>query len=187
MNQLVAVGHHRYVAVAENNLGLLVLGVKSYEESERHLLRARKLFEALSDDLRSAQVNDTLARLYIDTKKYAEAQNVIEQAIRVFERADGEMMLVDALITSGILAVKQHQHIDAKKNLEAACRVAEWCGDNERAGQALLILFEELSGHLEHAENIEVVGKLKRLLATTQQTNLLTRVAKCIDQTDGSL
>ncbi len=56
------------------------------------------------------------------------------------------------------------------------------CGDNERAGQALLILFEELSNRLEPAENIQVVEKLKRLLATTQQTNLLTRVKKCIDQ-----
>jgi len=179
------VGHFRHVAIVENNIGLLLLGVRFYEESEEHLLRARRIFEALSDNLRRAQVNDTLARLYIDTSKYSEAQQAIEQAIGVFELADGEMLLAETLITSGILAVKQQQHGIAKKSFEAAYRVAERCGDNERAGQALLIMFEELSSRLEYAESIEVVGKLKRLLATTQQTNLLTRVAKCIDQVDG--
>jgi DNA-binding winged helix-turn-helix (wHTH) protein/Tfp pilus assembly protein PilF len=182
IDQFVALGHYRYVAIVENNIGLLLLGVKSYKESEEHLLRARRIFEGLSDNLRSAQVNDTLARLYIDTSKYSEAQQTIDQAIEVFELADGEMLLAEALITSGILAVKQQRHSIAKKRFEAACRVAERCEDNECAGRALLIMFEELSGRLEPAENIEVVGKMKKLLATTQQTNLLTRVAKCIAQ-----
>ena len=182
IDQFAALGHYRYVAIVENNIGLLLLGVKSYKESEEHLLRARRIFEGLSDNLRSAQVNDTLARLYIDTSKYSEAQQAIDQAIEVFELADGEMLLAEALITSGNLAVKLQQHGTAKKRFEAACRVAERCEDNECAGRALLIMFEELSSRLEPAENIEVVGKMKRLLATTQQTNLLTRVAKCIAQ-----
>lgn len=182
IDQFAAVGQYRYAAIVENNIGLLLLGVKSYEESEGHLLRARRIFEALSDNLRSAQVNDTLASLYIDTRKYSEAQEAVEQAIKIFELADGEMLLAEALITSGILAVKRQQHGIAKKNFEAACSVAERCGDSECAGRALLIMFEELSGRLDYTENTEIVGKLKRLLATTQQTNLLTRVAKCIDQ-----
>lgn len=185
IDQFAAVGQYRYVAIVENNIGLLLMGVKSYEESEGHLLRARRIFEALSDNLRSAQVNDTLARLYIDTRKYSEAHEAIGQAIKIFELADGEMLLAEALITSGILAVKQQQYGIAKKSFEAACSVAERCGDSECAGRALLIMFEELSGRLENTEKIEVVGKLKRLLATTQQTNLLTRVAKCIEQTEG--
>ena len=82
--------------------------------------------------------------------------------------------------------MKQQQHGIAKKSFEAACRVAERCGDNECAGRALLIMFEEFSGRLEYAENIEIVEKLKRLLATTQQTSLLMRVAKCIDQVDAT-
>jgi len=186
IDQFAAVGNYRYVAIVENNIGLLLLGVKSYAESEGHLLQARRIFEALSDNLRSAQVNDTLARLYIDTSKYSEAQQAIEHAIGIFELADGEMLLAEALITSGILAMKQHQHAIAKKNFEASCRVAERCGDNECAGRALLIMFEELSDSLEPAETIEVLGKLKRLLATTQQTNLLKRVSKCIDQVGAS-
>jgi DNA-binding winged helix-turn-helix (wHTH) protein len=186
IDQFGAVGHYRYVAIVENNIGLLLLGVKSYEESEEHLLRSRRIFEALSDNLRSAQVNDTLARLYIETRKYPEAQQAIENAIETFELADGEMLLAEALITSGILAVKQLRHSIAKKSFEAACRVAERCGDNECAGRALLSMFEELSSRLEYAENVEVVGKLKKLLATTQQTHLLTRVAKCMDQIDGT-
>lgn len=96
------------------------------------------------------------------------------------------MLLAEALITAGILAVKQQQHGAAKKSFEAACRVAERCGDNECAGRALLIVFKELSGRLDYAENLEIVGKLRRLLAATQQTNLLKRVAKCIDQVNKS-
>ena len=184
INQFTAVGQYRYVAITENNIGLLLLGVKSYEESEQHLLRARGIFEVLSDNLRSAQVNDTLARLYIDTRNYSEARQAIDQAIAIFERTDGAMILAEALITSGILAVKQRQHSLAKKSFEAACNIAERCGDYECAGLALLIMFEELSDLLEPAETIEVVEKMKRLLATTQQTNLLTRVAKCIDQVE---
>jgi DNA-binding winged helix-turn-helix (wHTH) protein/tetratricopeptide (TPR) repeat protein len=182
IDQFAVVGHYRCVAIAENNIGLLLLGVKSYEESEQHLLRARRMFEALSDNLRSAEANDTLARLYIDTRNYSEARQAIDEAIAIFELADGEMILAEALITSAILAVKQQQHSLAKKNFEAACSIAERCGDYECAGRALLIMFEELSDRLEPAENIEVVGKMKRLLATTQQTNLLTRIAKCFDQ-----
>ena len=182
IDQFAALGHYRYAAIVENNIGLLLLGVKSYAESEGHLLQARRIFEALSDNLRSAQVNDTLARLYIETNKYSEGQQAIEQAIEVFELADGEMLLAEALITSGIVAMKQNQHNNAKKSFEASCRVAERCGDNECAGRALLIMFEELSDRLEYAEKIEIVGKLERLLATTQQTNLLTRAAKCIEQ-----
>ena len=177
-----AVGHHRYVAIVENNIGLLLLGVKSYKEYEAHLLRARRIFEALSDNLRGSQVYDTLARLYIETGRYAEAHEAIEQAIKIFEMADSEMLLAEALITSGILSIKRRLYTEAKRSLEAACNVAERGGDNECAGRALLIMFEELSGRLKHVENVQIVEKLKRLLATTQQTSLLLRVEKCSKQ-----
>src|SRR6185369_15409834 len=93
IDQFAAVGNYRYVAIVENNIGLLLLGVKSYAESEGHLLQARRIFEALFDNLRSASPDYTLDRLYIDTSKYSEAQQAIEHAIGIFELADGEMLL----------------------------------------------------------------------------------------------
>lgn len=180
--QFEAVGHHRYVAVVENNMGLLLLGHRSYAESEVHLLRARKLFEALSDNLRGAQVDETLARLYVGIKQYERAQEIIEQAIRVFDLADGEWILAEALTTSGIIASRLGKFSDAKKSFEAAYKISERCSDSEGAGVALLVMFEELGDRLDNAEQNQISEKLKRLLAASQQTALQIRVIKCIDQ-----
>src|SRR4029079_10876001 len=62
-----AVGHHRYCAVTQNNLGYLLLDLKRFEEAQVHLLYARRLFLEFGDEVRTAQVDDTLARLYLAT------------------------------------------------------------------------------------------------------------------------
>ena len=175
-----ALGHHRYVATVENNLGFLLLSLGSYEESEKHLLRSRKLFEALSDSIRGAQVNETLARLYTETSRYDLAQKVIERAVETLELTDGEAFLAEALTTAGVIAARQGRHGDAKKSFEAAYKVAERCGDNEGAGRALLLILEELAHHVEQAEKAQMAEKMKRLFAATQQTALLTRVKRSI-------
>jgi TolB-like protein/Tfp pilus assembly protein PilF len=173
-------GHHRNVAVAENNLGFLLLSLGAFAESEKHLLRSRRLFECFSYSIQAAQVNETLARLYIDTKQYEIAQEVIAKAVETLEFTDGEAFLAEALTTAGIVAAKQHRYIDASKRFEAAYKVAERCGDNEGAGRALLIMFEEMGHRLEQLEKTQISEKLKKLFAMTQQTALLARVEKCI-------
>lgn len=171
-----AVGHHRYVAVVENNIGLLLLSVGAVEEAEKYLLHSRRVFESFSDSFRGAQVNETLARLYIETKQYALAQQVIEWAIGTLEQTDGEAYLAEALTTAGVVAARQGQHVDAKKNFEAAYNVAERCGDNERAGLSLLIMFEEMGDQLEEVEKIQILKKLQKRFAATQQKALQARV-----------
>jgi DNA-binding winged helix-turn-helix (wHTH) protein/tetratricopeptide (TPR) repeat protein len=173
-------GHHRFAAAVENNLGFLCLSLQSHEESERHLLRSRRLFEALSDSVRGAQVNETLARLYIETKQYVLAREVIDRAVETFEDTDGEALLAEALTTSGVLAARQRRYSDAKKSFEAAYRVAERCGDSEGAGRALLIMFEEMGDCLEQVERIQIAEKLKQFFTTTQQTGLSLRVEESI-------
>jgi cation transport ATPase len=64
--------------------------------------------------------------------------------------------------------------------------VAERCGDNEGAGRALLIMFEEIGNRLERFEKIQISEKLKKLFAMTQQTALLARVEKCVAEIDGT-
>ena len=144
LHEFEAIGHHRYIAVVENNMGFLLLSVGCYEESEAHLLRSRRLFNGLSDSVREAQVNETLARLYLETKQYDMAQDAIKRSVETLELTDGEALLAEALTTSGIVARKLERPTDAKKNFEAAYKVAERCGDNEGAGRALLIMFEEM-------------------------------------------
>ena len=180
--QFEAVGHHRFVAVVENNMGLLLLGRRSYAEAERHLLRARKVFEALSDTLRGAQLNETLSRLYIATKEYKRAQELIEQAIKVFEHADAEAILAEALTTSGIVSSRLGRFSEAKRSFEAAYKISERCSDSEGAGLALLTMFEELGDQLDLSDKIQVAETLKNLLVTTQRRSLQARVERCIAQ-----
>ena len=175
-----AVGHHRYVAAVENNMGFLLLTLGAHAESENHLLRSRRLFDSFSDIVRGAQVNETLARLYIETKQYTVAQEVIERAVETLELTDGEALLAEAFTTNGVVAARLGQHSNAKKSFEAAHRVAERCGDYEGAGRALLILLEEMGDHLEQTEKIEVPQKLKALFAMSQQPAVQARVKKSI-------
>jgi len=175
-----AVGHHRYVAVVENNLGYLLLNWGSYVEAEDHLLRARRLFDGFADTLGTAQVNETLTRLYIETKQYQSAQQVIERAVEVLELTDAEAVLAEALTTGGIVAARQGRYIESKRSFEAAVNTAERCGDGEGAGRALLTMFEELGDRLDELENLQISEKLKLLLFTTQQTSLLTRVDRLL-------
>jgi DNA-binding winged helix-turn-helix (wHTH) protein/tetratricopeptide (TPR) repeat protein len=180
LHQFKAVGHHRYVAVVENNMGLLSLALRAYDESELHLLRAARLFSAFGDRLRGAQVDDNLARLYLEIGHYERAHSVINRAIGVFELADGEAILSEALRTKGVVASKLGRFSDCKSSLEASYQISERCSDGEGAGLALLIMFEEIGDQLERAEKVSIVAKLKDLLATTQQTLLKMRVEKAI-------
>ena len=180
LTEFEGVGHHRYVAVVENNLGFLLLTVGSLEESEMRLQRSRNLFENFSDPIRGAQVNETLARLYIETEQFELAQVMIEQAVETLSFTDGEALLAEALTTNGVLAIKRQNHYAAKKLLAGAYKVAERCGDNEGAGRALLVMFEELGDYLEEVERIEIAEDLKRLFSTTQQASVRSRVTKCL-------
>ena len=180
LHELEAVGHHRYVAAVENNIGFLLLLLGSHKESERHLIRSRRLFNSFSDSIRGAQVNETLARLYLATKQYSLAREVIEAAVKTLGLADGEALLAEALTTSAIVAVRMESYSEAKKNFEAAHRVAERCGDNEGAGRALLTMFEEMGSRLEKMEETQLLEELKTLLAATQQTSLHARLEGAI-------
>jgi TolB-like protein len=181
LHEFEAVGNHRYVAIVENNIGLLLLDISAYQESERHLVRSSSLFEAFSDVVRGAQVNETLARLYIATERYALAEETINKAVNILEHTDGEALLAEALTTNGLVNIKLGHFGKAKSSFQAGYNVAERCGDHEGAGRALLLLLEEFSNQLEETEKLQMSDKLKALFATTQQRALQTRVQKCIE------
>ena len=175
-----AVGNHRYVGIAENNIGFLFLTIGSYEEAEAHLLRSRSLFEAFNDLVRAAQVNETLARLYVATEQFDTGRNAIALAVETLELTDGEALLAEALTTSGVVNNKLGYKTEAKKNFEAAYRVAERCGDQEGAGRAMLLMIEEMGERLDGAEKKQISNHLTKLLSLTQQTGLRARIEKAI-------
>jgi TolB-like protein/predicted negative regulator of RcsB-dependent stress response len=180
LSQFEAVGHHRYVAVVENNLGFLLLNAGYYQESETHLLRSLRSFNFFSDSVAAAQVNETLARLNIEIKQYALAEEMIKRAVKTLELTDGEAILAEAVTTRGLVAAKQKRYTEAKKSFEAAYNIAVRCGDNEGAGRALLIMLEELESILVSSEKTQISEELKRLLATTQQKVLQARMETLI-------
>ena len=180
LEEFEAVGHHRYVAIVQNNMGLLLLSLEDYKQSQDYLLHSRKLFDGFSDSLRCAQVDETLACMYLQTKQYDLAQTAIERALQIFELADNEVLLAEALRTNGVIACKVGRYNDAQKSFEAAYKISERCSDNEGAGLALLVMFEEMGDHLEEIEKIRVAEKLKGLFASTQRTALKTRVLKSL-------
>jgi len=170
LHEFEAVGNHRYVGIVENNIGFLLLNLNAYQESECHLLRSSRLFEAFSDAVRGAQVKETLARLYVATEQYVAAQNAIKEAVQILENTDGEALLAEALTTNGLVESRLGNYVTAKNILLAACSIAERCGDYEGAGRALLIQLEELKHQLEPAEKLQVSEKLKALIVTRQAT-----------------
>ena len=180
LDQFEAVGHHRYVAIVENNLGLLLLDRRSYADAESHLLRASKLFETISDTLRRAQLSETLSRLYIRTEEYERAQELIWPAIRALEHTDAEAILAETLTTSGIVSSRLGRFTEAKRSFEGAYKISERCSDNDGAGLALLTMLEELDGRLDHSEKVQVAEMLRNLLATTQQRSLQARFERSI-------
>src|SRR6185369_7233874 len=99
LHESEAIGDHRTTATVENNYGLFFLTLKAWEESEKHLLRSRQFFEALSDKFRRAQVNETLTRLYLATNRHRDAESAIEDSIQTLESTDSEAVLCEALTT----------------------------------------------------------------------------------------
>lgn len=182
-----AIGDHRTTAIAENNLGLLLLTLGAWEESEQHLLRARRLFEALADNSRRAQVNETLTRLYVATDRYSLADQTIEEAIQVLERTAGEAILSEALITSGIVRCRLDSFGNAQKRFEAAYNISERCGDREGARRALLSMYDEMGDRLGLDELSQIVGKLKKLQEITEASSLVEQVKGTIDQIEALL
>lgn len=180
LHEFAGVGNHRYVGIAENNIGFLLLTLGYYQEAEAHLLYSRSLFEAFDDLVRAAQVNETLARLYIATEQFELGLNAITLAVKTLELTDGEALLAEALTTSGLVNHKLGHETESKKNFEAAFRVAERCGDYEGAGRAMLVMIEEMGDRVDGAERKEISNRLKKLLLLTQQTGLRARIEKVV-------
>ena len=178
--EFVAIGNHRYAAIAENNHGFFLLQLSRFDEAEAHLIHARRLFEGFDDRVRTAQVEDTLARLYAATERLDLADSTSESAVACLEMCDEEALLAEALTTRGWVLCKLNRHNEARNILEGARRIAERCGDTEGAGRALLIVFEEMYGELDSHELLSLANRLRELLANTQVTSTRSRLENCL-------
>jgi signal transduction histidine kinase/CheY-like chemotaxis protein len=180
--QFETLGNRRYIAIVENNLGYLLLTLRKFEEAQVHLQRAFKLFEEFGDQVRGAQVKETIAQLYIGSCQYKLADLAIKSALGTLEDSSEQALLAEALTTQGLVLCRLGHRQEAKPILERARRVAERCGDRESAGKALLILIEEMCEHLPDDERREIGAQANQLLANSQQDATRERLKKCLDK-----
>ena len=147
-----------------------------------HLQRARRLFSGFGDDLRRAQVDETLAQLYLTSNRCELAQRSIRFAVDTLETTGEDPLLAEALTTQGLVLCRLGRRHEAKPILERAQRVAGRCGDYEAAGRALLILIEEMCEQLSDDERREIGSRASQLLANSQQSQTRERLRNCLDQ-----
>lgn len=181
LDHFIEIGNQRYTAIVENNYGCLLSTMSRFDEACLHLDRARDLFEILQDNVRRAQVDETIAQLYLASGKYELADRSINLSVDTLESSGEEAFLAEALTTRGIVLCRLGRRHEAKPNLERAHRVAERCEDYEAAGKALLIMIEEMSDHLADDERREIGAQANQLLANSQQHATRERLRKCLN------
>src|SRR5687768_17600566 len=107
-------GNLRYIAITENNLGYLLLTLQRFQDAEAHLFRARDLFEKFGDQVRRAQVDETIAQLRIGSQQYDVAEKAIKLAVNTLEGSGEDTLLAEALTTQGLILCRLGHRQDAK-------------------------------------------------------------------------
>jgi two-component system chemotaxis response regulator CheY len=142
------VGHTRYQACVENNLGFLFGTIGKFTEAHEHLDRAQALFTSLKDNAHLAGVDETRSKVLLAEGRTAEAERLVRSAVQILERGGEQSLLAEALTTHGIALARGSKYRVARLTLQRAVEVAENAGDTEAAGLAALTVIEELGGHL---------------------------------------
>jgi tetratricopeptide (TPR) repeat protein len=184
LHDFEGVGNHRLTAIVENNLGLLSMLMRRLSDAEFRLLRARHSFSHFDDQIRCAQVDDSLARFYLAQEEFDKARIAIEGAVLTMERGDEDVLLAESLRTLATIFCKLCRYSEAQKALDGAYRLASRCGDVDGAGRALLILIEEMGDMLESAERERVKVRLTDLLSTSEQPSVRARAQRCVQIID---
>lgn len=172
-------GHLKFNASVENNLGFLYLKLNRYEESQRHLERARRLFSSLKDYGTMAQVDETRARLLLALGKTAEAERVVKAAVRTQEKSGEQALLAESLTTHGLTLARLGEFDRARAALQRAIEVAALVGDKERAGLAAITMLEELSDQLSNNDITTIYERATHLMSQSQNLETLLRLLAC--------
>lgn len=173
------VGHSRHEACVENNLGFLFGTIGKFSEAHEHLDRAQMLFTVLKDDVHLAQVDETRARVMLAEGRVVEAEKTARTAVRTLEQGDEQSLLAEALTTHGTALARLKHPDQACLALERALVIAERAGDLESAGNAAMVLIEELGTFLSNDDLKATVDRARELLTNTQDLSTLKRLTAC--------
>lgn len=172
-------GLTRHRACVENNLGFLFGTIGRFSDAHEHLDLAQTLFTSLKDSVHLAQVDETRARVMLTEGRIVEAEKTVRTAVRTLEQGDEQSLLAEALTTHGIAHARLKHAEQAKAALQRAVEVAESAGDLESAGNAALVLVEELLNHVPNDELKTTIDRAADLLANTQDLSTLKRLTNC--------
>ena len=172
-------GHRRYQACVENNLGFLFSTVNKYNEAHEHLDFAQALLTSLKDSVHLSQVDETRARVFLAEGRAAEAEKLARIAAQTLERGGEQALLAEALRTWGAALARLGRVGQAGEVLKRAWEVAEQAGDLEGAGQAAVMLVEELGGELGLVELVETFERADELLAGSRYPGNKERLLAC--------
>lgn len=182
LKQFSLISNKRYCAIVENNHGSLLISLNRHDEAEQHLIQAHLLFKTMEDNVRRAQVEETLTQLYIASNRLDLAVETIRRASETLETSGEDALFAEALTTHGLVLSKLKQWQESRLLLERAQRLAERCGDYEGAGRATLILIEELFEHLTDEDRREIGIRTSQLLGDSQQSSIKKRLDCCLEK-----
>jgi len=176
-------GHARYSARVENNLGMLFLALRRFEDSHEHLDRAVRLFRELKDLGSVAQITETRARVLLTEGRNGEAEHTAHEAVEMLADGGEQALMAEALTTHGVALARCGRAKEARTVFGQAIEVASSAGDKEGAGRAGLSLLEELGARMEIAERLTIHGEVDQLLSYSTHAETLGRLRKTTRET----
>lgn len=171
--------HRRYLARAQNNMGLILLELGRYDEALTTLEEARRTFTQLGDVGTAAQVDETRARVYLAQERYADAEKLALTSASVLERGGEQSLLAETLQTLGAAQARQGRYQPALATFKRAEKVAETAGDPECSGRALLTTLEEAHSVLAADQIAELYAEADRLLGEDLSLQTINRLRAC--------
>ena len=150
------VDHQRYFARVQNNMGIIFLQLRRYDQALEHLERARHTFVELGDVGTAAQVNETRARVFIAQQSYVDAEKIAFAAVSELEKGDEQSLLAEALETQAVALARMGRYQSALGILKRAAHVAETAGDTQLSGKVFLTILEEIKSFLSPGEITEI-------------------------------
>ena len=171
--------HRRYLARAQNNIGVIMLELGRYDEALETLEDARRALAALGDVSTAAQVDETRARVHIAQQQYAEAEEIAQASVSALERGGEQSLLMESLQTLGVTQARQQRTHEAIETFRRAAEVAETAGDPASSGRAVLTMIEELHAFLPADEISRAYSEADRKLGEDIGRETLTRLRAC--------
>lgn len=172
-------GNQRFLAMVENNIGLLLARLGRLVDAQQHLNRARALFVTLKDKGMVAQVDDTRARVLISEGMFSKAETLARSAVRALEEGDELSLVAIAATTHATALARLGNFARARAIFESAIRTAHTAGDPETGGVAALAMAEELTSFLPFSDLVTYYRMAESELANSQREEIQDRLARC--------